>query len=150
MENFSALLDRYKALPYLLKLVTLACILLGVAITLTPLVPGMSFGLDGTVLTWRELWQTRVAVALLVLGPLMVLIGIGSLMARRWARPTLILMPLIQMLPLYLVHWLLGAPAPIKSISVFTYFLMCVAWALIAYLYLYKSSAARGHFANAA
>ena len=150
MKNFSKLLFQFKTLPDLLQLATLACILMGVMITLTPLMPGMTFGFDGTTLSWSELWQTHIAIALLVTGPLLILIGIGTLMARSWARPTLIFMPLIQVLPFYLVHWFLDAPSPIKSISISTYFWMCIVWAMIAYLYLYKSTAARKHFVNAA
>ena len=150
MENISALVKRYSNLPSLLKVVTLACIFVGLSTTLAPLVPGMSLGLDGTVLTWHQLWQTRIALALLALGPFMMVVGIGSLMGRGWARPTLVLMPLLQVVPLYLVHWLLAAPAPIRSVSVPTYLLLCAVWASIAYLYLYKYSAARKHFADAA
>src|SRR5687768_14934531 len=121
MDRFSELRVRYRSLPSLLRTATLALVILGIVVAAAPLIPGMTFNLDGEELTWREMWETRVALALLVLGPLMTSVGLGVLFGRRWARPVLLLMPMIQILPLYLVHWVFDAPSPIRSVSVTTY-----------------------------
>ena len=150
MDRLTDLKQRYQSLPSLLRLVTLPLLILGAVVVITPLVPGMRFNLDGVEFQWRELWETRLALALLVLGSLMFLAGIGTLLARPWARPMLLALPFIQVIPFYLAHWVFGAPAPIRSISVTTYLFLCVVWAAIAAVYLYGRSAVRKHFAGTA
>jgi hypothetical protein len=150
MSRLSELQDKFRSLPWLLRITTIALIILGAAVAITPLVPGMIFNFDGIEMGWRELWQTRVALALLLLGPLMISVGLGVLHARLWVRPALLLLPFIQLIPFYLVHWIFGAPSPIRSISVGTYFLLCLLWAVLATPYLYGRSAVRRHFANTA
>jgi hypothetical protein len=149
-SRLSNLKQRYRSLPPMLRTVTLAMIIVGVVVLATPLAPGATFHLDGLELHWHDLWRTRVAFALLMLGPLMVLAGFGVLAGHPWARPVLMGFPLIQVIPFYIVHWAFGAPAPIRSVSVGTYLLLGGVWAAIAAAYLYGRPAVRRHFAGAA
>lgn len=149
MDRLIDLKQRYRSLPYLLRLVTTALFILDMVVAITPLIPGIKFTLDGVEFQWHELWQTRVAFALLALGPLMFLVGAGILLARPWGRPMLLALPFIQVIPFYLVHWVFGAPSPIRSISVAAYLLLCMAWAIVAAVYLYGFPSVRRYFSGA-
>jgi hypothetical protein len=130
--------------PWLLRITALASIALGIIFPAITLIPGADFNLAGSVMSHGEIWASGVAVAIMVVAPLMLAIGFGILLHRRWVRVPLILLPILQYLPFQAAHWLFGAPNPTPSIP--QYVIFCVAWAAIASIYLFASSRAKRYF----
>ena len=148
MHTLAQLKARFSAMPAALRITTGACLVIGAAFTVLPLIPGATFRLGERQVQWQEIWGTGVAYALFVVGPLMVAVGLAVFFGRAWVRSVLVLLPVFQGLPFLAVHWLLGAPSPFNSLLLFA--LSCVVWALVAAAYLFGSNSARQHFANAA
>ena len=147
MESIANLKQRFMAMPWLLRIVVAASLGIGVAFPLLPLMPGASFRLGERELTYQELWQTRVALALFAVGLLMLAVGAGVFLRKGWVRLVLVVLPVLQLLPFLLVHWAFGAPSPVSSPAQFA--VSCVAWAVLAFGYLFGSRGAQAHFANA-
>jgi hypothetical protein len=147
MDSLSQLKRRFSAMPWVLRGFVAASLGIGVAFTLLPLIPGASFQLGERELSSQELWQTRVALALFVVGPLMLVLGLAVLFRQGWARVALVVLPVLQLLPFLAVHWAFGAPSPVSSVSLFL--ASCAVWAVVAAVYLFGSSASRQHFSNA-
>lgn len=119
----------------------------GVGFCLLPLVSGASFGLGERELTYQELWQTRVALAVITVGIFMLVVGVAVLLRKGWVRPVLIFLPLVQLLPFLAVHWVFGAPSPVSS-PLFVAASTAV-WAVLAWAYLFGTRSGREYFANA-
>lgn len=147
MDTLDQLKQRFSAMPWLLRILVAASVGIGVGFSLLPLVPGASFGLGERELTYQELWQTRVALAVLAVGVLMLVVGVAVLLRRSWIRPVLVVLPLLQVLPFLSVHWVFGAPSPVSSWALFAG--SFVIWAVVAVVYLFGMRSARQHFANA-
>ena len=147
MEKLSQLKDRFSAMPWPFRLLVAASLFIGIAFSLLPLVPGATFGLNERELSYSELWATRVALAVIATGLLMLVFGVALFLRKSWTRPMLIVLPLLQTLPFLAVHWAFGAPNPVDSP---VYFAGSTAvWALVAAVYLYGTRNGREHFANA-
>ena len=147
MELLARLKERFSAMPWLLRILVAASLGIGLMFPLLPLMPGASFGLGERELTNQELWQTRVAFALFAVGPFMHVVGLAVFLRKRWVRPVLVVLPLLQLLPFFVVQWAFGAPSPVSSPAVFAG--SCAAWAVLAVVYLFGTRGAREHFANA-
>jgi hypothetical protein len=147
MDEFSQLKERFLAMPSMLRLLVSASLVFGIVLPLLPLFPGASFGLNGRELTYQELWYTGVAFALFALGPIMLIVGIAVLLRKSWIRPFLVGLPILQVLPFLVVHWVLDAPNPVPSLSVFAS--SCIVWAAVAVAYLFGARGAREHFGSA-
>jgi hypothetical protein len=147
MESLAHLKQRFLEMPWLLRIVVAASLGIGVVFPLLPLMPGASFGLGERELTYHELWQTRVAFALFAIGPLMLVVGVAVFLRKGWVRPLLVVLPVLQLSPFLVVHWTFGAPNPVSSPVQFA--ASCVAWAVLAVVYLFGTRGARAHFANA-
>jgi hypothetical protein len=146
MESLNLLKVRFAAMPRILRLVALASIVIGAGVTVLPVIPGSRFQLGPHELSWEQLWQTRVALALFVGGPLMVLVGVSIFFRSRWARPLVVVMPALQVLPFLGVHLMYGAPDPVASAPAFA--AMSAIWVLLAMVYLYGTRGPREYFAN--
>ena len=148
MKKTSPYQDASKGVPRLLQVVAVASVGLGVIFTIHPFISIAPFKMAGRTLSHSELWATRVAFAVLLVGPLMVLLGIGTWRGRRWARPLLVVLPVLQTLPFLMVHWLFGAPSPVAGDFGWTIWIAdSIIWALAGMAYLYGRPAARSHFA---
>jgi hypothetical protein len=134
-------------MPWLLRILIAASLGIGLVFPLLPFVPGATFDLGDQQLTNQELWQTRVAFALFVVGPLMLFVGAAVFLRKSWIRPLLVVLPVLQLLPFFAVHWTFGAPSPVSSPAVFAG--SCAVWAVITVVYLYGTRGAREHFAHA-
>ena len=66
MSSISDIRTRLESIPIVLRIAAIASIGIGIAFPLVALIPGSNFDLAGTKMTWQELWQTRVALAILV------------------------------------------------------------------------------------
>jgi len=121
-------------------------LIVGICLVAAALIPGIGFNMDGIELTWRDLWRTGIAIALLVVGPLMATVGIGVLYAKAWARPALVALPALQVLPFYVVHWAMGSPSLLQSISPGLFLGLCAAWGLGAVIGLYVLPVPRNYF----
>jgi hypothetical protein len=144
----ASLVAQFQAIPSGLRILTAASLGVGAGFVALTLIPGATFTLSGTQLSWKELWDTRVAFATLLTGGLMFWTGVAILMRRRWVRAVLVVMPLLQILPFVAVHWVFGAPVPVPSTPFFL--LSCAAWAVLATFYLFATRAPREYFKNAA
>jgi uncharacterized membrane protein YoaK (UPF0700 family) len=147
MEQLSQLKQRFSAMPWLLRTLVAASLGIGLGFSLLPLVPGASFGLGERELTYQELWQTRVAFAVLAVGVLMLVVGLAVFLRKSWVRPVLVVLPFLQLLPFLAVHWLFGAPNPVSSPVVLG--VSSIVWAVAAVVYLFGTRSGREHFANA-
>jgi hypothetical protein len=147
MDTFTRFRTRFNSTPLILRIVAAASLGVGAAFTVFPLVPSATFNLSGTEVSWQELWRTRLAVASIVVGGLMLWVGAAILLRRIWVRPILVVIPVLELLPFQIVHWWFGAPNPVPSISM--YLLMCSTWSIIAAFYLFGTSGPRGYFENA-
>ncbi len=130
--------------PWPLRTAALASIALGIIFPIITFIPGADFNIAGSVLSHEEIWASGVAVAILVVAPLMLVIGLGILRHRRWVRVPLVVLPILQCLPFQTAHWLSGAPNPTPSIP--QYAISCVCWAAITSIYLFASSTAKRYF----
>jgi hypothetical protein len=90
------------------------------------------------------MWETRVAVAMLVTAPLMLATGIAILRRARAVRLVLVILPILQFLPFQIVHWVFAAPDPV--ISTLFYVVACGGWALFAIVYLFIFHTPRDYF----
>ena len=149
MSTISALRGRLSLQPPYLKLATIACAVLGAALSLVPFLPGTHFSIGETSLSQSEIWSTGTFIALLTVGPLMIFVGIGLLLAKSWARPLTVLLPIPQLLPFYLVHWFLAGPDPSFQASLTVSFFLLLFWVAFWYLYLYRHAAVLEYFADA-
>lgn len=147
MEQLSQLKQRFAAMPWLLRMFVAASLGIGLGFSLLPLVPGASFGVGERELTYQELWQTYLALAVVAVGVLMLVVGLAVLLGKTWVRPVVVVLPLLQVLPFLAVHWLFEAPSPVSSPVVFA--VSFAVWAIVAVVYLFGARAAREHFANA-
>ena len=147
MEQLSQLRRRFSAMPWLLRTLVAASLGIGLGFSVLPLVPGARFGLGESELTYQELWQTRVAFAVLAVGVLMLVVGLAVFLRKSWVRPLLVVLPPLQLLPFLAVHWLFGAPSPVSSPVFFT--VSSAAWAVAAIVCLFGMRSVREHFANA-
>jgi hypothetical protein len=147
MGQLSQLKQRFSAMPWLLRILVAASLGIGLAFSLLPLVPGARFGLGEKELTYQELWQTRVALAVFAVGALMLVVGLAVFLRKSWVRPMLVVLPLLQLLPFLLVHWLFGAPSPVSSSVEFA--VSSAVWAVVAVACLFGMRSLREHFANA-
>lgn len=134
-------------MPWLLRTLAAASVGIGIAFSILPFLPGATFGLGARELTVQELWQTKIAFSLFVVGPLMFAVGVAIFLRKSWIRPVLVFLPLLQLLPFLAVHWAFGAPSPVSSFAIFA--VSCLVWAALAAAYLLGSRRAREHFANA-
>jgi len=146
-DGFDRLRDFLGTVPFVLRIAAIASLVLGVVLVLSPLLPGMSFNVDGTLLDRVQMWETRVAYAMLAVGPLMIACGVGIFLRRRWSRFILLIMPVLQLLPFQIVHWLFGAPNP----TVFSVLglLVCVVVWFVGVALLLTSQSVRSYYANA-
>jgi hypothetical protein len=147
MDPLAQIKQRFSAMPWLLRVLVASSLGIGVGFSVLPLVPGTTFGLGERQLTYQELWQTRVALALFSVGVPMLVVGVAVLLRKRWVRPVLVVLPLLQLLPFLAVHWLFGAPSPVSSSALLAG--SFVVWAVVAVTYLFGTRSAREHFANA-
>lgn len=136
---------RVGGIPLLLRLTAVASLVIGFVFPLLPFIPGLTFNVSGTTLSWNELWDTGVAFALLMIGPLMLTVGAGILHRRRWVRWLLVVLPVLQLLPFQIVHWLFRAPDPTPSLQ--SYVVLCVLWVVLVALYVFGRRSVRGYFA---
>jgi hypothetical protein len=148
MEPLSQLKRRFFAMPWLLRILVAAGLSIGLAFCLVPLAPKASFGLGERQLTYQELWQTRVALAVIAVGVLMLVVGVAVFLRKGWVRPLLVVLPVVQLLPFLVVHWAFGAPNPVSSPVFFA--VSTAIWAVFAVAYLFGTRSSREHFANAA
>ena len=147
MESIAHLKQRFLAMPWFLRILVAASTGIGLVFPLLPFVPGATFELGERQLNYQELWQTRVAFALFAVGPLMLGVGIAVFLRKRWVRPVLVVLPLLQVLPFWFVHWAFSAPRPVPSLALFAG--QCVVWVVLTVVYLFGTRGAREHFANA-
>jgi uncharacterized membrane protein YoaK (UPF0700 family) len=147
MEQLSQLKRRFSAMPWLLRILVAASLGNGVGFSLLPLVPGVRLGLGERELTYQELWETRVALAIIAVGVFMLVIGVAVFLRKGWVRPVLVVLPLVQLLPFLAVHWVFGAPSPVASLPFFA--VSAAVWAVLAAVYLFATRSGREHFANA-
>ncbi len=115
MEYRYQLKRRFSAMPWLLRTLVTASAGIGIAFSILPLLLGATFGLGEIELTGQELWQTRIAFALFVVGPFMFSVGVAIFLRKSWVRPVLVLLPLLQLLPFLVAHWVFDAPSPVSS-----------------------------------
>lgn len=147
MEQLSQLKRRFAAMPWLLRILVAACLGIGLGFTVLPFVPSATFNLGERQLTYQELWQTRVAFGVVAVGALMFVVGVAVLLRKSWARPMLVVLPLLELLPFLAVHWAFGAPSPVSSPAFFAG--ASAVWAVLAVAYLFGTRGSREHFANA-
>ena len=147
MEKLSQLKERFAAMPWPFRLLVVASLFIGIVFSFMPLVPGSTFGFNKRELSYSELWATRVALAVIAVGLLMLVLGVALFLRKTWVRPMLVVLPLLQTLPFLAVHWAFGAPNPVDSPAYFAG--STAAWALVAAVYLYGTRNGREHFANA-
>lgn len=131
--------------PKPLRIVALASIFIGAMFVAESLIPGFSsFPVGGESLGWSELWRTRVAIAVLMDGLLMLAIGLGVVRRQAWTRIALVALPVLQCLPFQIVHSIWGAPDPLPFDK--GNLLGILIWALISFTYLFGFKAPRDHF----
>ncbi|GLQ97409.1 hypothetical protein GCM10007863_18290 [Dyella mobilis] len=109
------------------------------------LIPGFSnLRVGERTLEWSDLWQTRMAIAVLLGGLLMLVIGFGIVRRQVWARNALVVLPVLQCLPFKIVHfiWLAPDPLPFDKGNL----LGILIWVVIGSIYLFGFKAARDHF----
>lgn len=147
MESLSQLKQRFSAMPWLLRTLVAASMVIGVAFSILPLVPGASFGLGERELSYAELWQTRVAFAVITVGVLMLVVGFAVFLRKSWVRPILVFLPLLQLMPFLAMHWAFGAPSPVSSPAFFAG--SSAVWAVLAVAWLFGTRSGREHFTNA-
>jgi len=148
MEPHPHLKQRFLAMPWLLRILVAASIGIGVVFCLLPLVPGSSFDLGERELSYEELWQTRVAFAVFAVGVLMLVVGVAVFRRSKWVRPALVVLPVLQVLPFLVVHWVSEAPSPLSSPASFA--ASAAAWSVFAAVYLFGMRGGREHFCDAA
>jgi hypothetical protein len=146
MNPISTIRARLGRVPFLLRSIAMASFGIGIAFPLVAVIPGATFDFFGDSLSWRELWQTRVAFALLATGPLMLFVAFAIFRRARWVRPVLVVLPILQSLPFRLVHWAFSAPNPIPSLQ--AYIFSSATWALVATIYLFGFNSVRAYFAS--
>jgi hypothetical protein len=140
--------SRFDAMPRLLQVTATASIVLGLLCIVEPFVPAAQFDLAGHKLSHSEIWDTRVAFALLLVGPIMLLVGGAVVIGRRWVRPLLVLLPVLQTLPFLAVHWLFGAPNPVGDrFGWIVWIVGSTLWALAAMAYLFRARGPLQYFA---
>lgn len=125
----------------------LASLLTGALFVAVTLIPGFfNFPVGEQSLGWNELWQTRLAIAALADGLLMLALGFGIVRRQAWTRVALIIMPVLQYLPFQMAHFIWGAPNPLPFDK--KNLLGMLVWAVIIAVYLIGSKAARDHFSD--
>lgn len=146
MTLFDRAIASYREAPYFLRLMAGASIAVGVIAPLLTAIPIARFNIDGTEMTWEEVWANHEALAILVLGLTMLVIGVNVLRRRHWTRPALIALPALQYLPFQIVHAAYpSSPNPIPSIDL--YLLVVGGWAIVSAIYLYGFGSVRDYFA---
>jgi hypothetical protein len=145
MSLFERAISRYREAPYLLRLMAAASIALGIGAPLMTTIPIARFNIDGTEMTWEEIWRNHLALAILMLGMTMLAIGVNILRRRQWVRPAIIALPALQYLPFQMVHWAFkSSPDPVPPIDL--YLLIVGLWALVSSIYLYGFRSVRDYF----
>jgi hypothetical protein len=144
MALYRAIWAVLEPVPRLLRILAVASIVVGVAVAVETIVPGGSIGLNGVELSHHKMWETRVAVAMLITAPLMLATGIAILRRARAVRFVLVIMPILQFLPFQVDHWVFGAPDPV--VSTLFYVVACGGWAIFAIVYLFFYRTPRDYF----
>ena len=124
----------------------LIALLIGVGFSVTPFIPGVGLKLYGKSLSWLELWQTGVVVAIFANGLLHLAVAYAILKRKAWARPILVFLPPLQFAPFLVVHLVFGGldpPQPLHRFAVY-----CAIWAIITGTYLYTSRTVRSYFSK--
>jgi len=138
------LLKNIPGIPLLLRMMVLITLLGGVIFSVTPLIPGVGFNLYGKSLSWLELWQTGVVVAIFTNGLLFFGIAYAILKQRIWARPILVFFPPLHFAPFWMAHLVFGGLDPPQPLHRFAMY--CAIWAIISGTYLYSSRTVRSYF----
>ena len=133
-------------MPRLLRIVTSANVALGIVCTILPFIPQATIDYFGTQLFREQMWNTKVALALFIVGPFMVAVGIGLLCRAHWVRAALVVMPFLQLLPFLSVHALFGGPNPFPEPMFYSIY--CAVWALLALIYLFLCRQGKQFFIN--
>lgn len=140
--------NQFRKIPLLLRLFTIACFFIGVQSPLQAIVPGMGLKINGTYLSWSELWQTGNAFALLATGPIHLAVPYGVWQRKKWVRPLLVWLPLFQILPFELVGFLFGGPGFLSfyyqnstTMGIFLPIAICAVA-----LYLYRNQSVCSYF----
>jgi hypothetical protein len=135
--------NQFRKIPLLLRLFTIACFFIGVQSPLQAIVPGMGLKINGTYLSWSELWQTGNAFALLATGPIHLAVPYGVWQRKKWVRPLLVWLPLFQILPFEMVAFLFGGPGFLsfyyQNSTMMGIFLPIAICAVALYLYRNQS-----------
>ena len=143
-----------QTIPLLLRLgVILSCIV-GVVVPLIALIPGVGVNIDGTPLSWEELWETGVAFALLAYGPIHLAIPYGVFQRKNWLCPLLVCFPIVQLLPFEVVQLIFGTKG--GALSLYQYFPITLGFAIYLAIYavavgtfLYANRSVRAYFRQA-
>jgi len=134
----------FQAAPVTLRVVIVGSLMMGVVLPVVPFVPGVEFRSPGGSLSGAEIWDAHVPYALFLLALLMVIVGLAVLARARWARQLLIALPVLQLLPFQVLHWVFSAPDPIPSVP--GYLILVGVWVLCASLYLFAVDRPRLYF----
>lgn len=147
MMTLVAIRRRFIETPGLLKLFVIGGLIFGIGLPAIALIPGAGFRFHDQAMTWEQLWETRIALALLIAGLLMFIVGFGVLFRKRWTIILLVLLPILQAFPFLVVHWVYDAPTPIQHADRFVG--ESLLWALSAAAYLLAYHPAKQHFSDA-
>ena len=142
----SDVIERWQQMPLILRILTAASLFLGITCSILPIIPNASMNVSGVELSWKQMWETKVAISLFVVGPLMIAVAVGVLRRALWVRSVLVVMPVLQFLPFEVVHVLFGAPDPAPMPVLFLS--ECFVWSLVALFYLFVSGQGKSFFGD--
>jgi hypothetical protein len=141
--DFFISLRTLERVPLFLRFITkvsLACAIFFPLFTILPLAGG-EITVDGESLTWQEFWKRGDALIFLIGGPLLLAVPYGVLGKKKWVRPYLIGLPVVQNLTAGIIAQIFNYPATLYLIQntqeSVRYVLFLIIWGYFAIWYLY-------------
>ena len=144
MDTLPRIKKRFVEMPLLPRIFVSASFFVGVAFLLLPLVHGATFNLAGNTMSRPQLWQSGVAVAVMASGALMVVVSVAVFRRLPWVKPLLVVLPLAQVIPFQVTHWLTGAPSPVPSLLSFA--VSSIVWGAAVAYFVFATSQGRSYF----
>ena len=139
--------SRFDEIPKFLSLLMVVLFVAGVFQLLAAVIPGLGgYRLDGTLLSYQQLWQFGYAYALIVSGALTLATAFGMWHRTAWARYLLVSFPGVQLAPFLLAHWLAGGPYSGTEFDLRTNLLVDLLEGIALAIYVFFAKSARRYF----
>jgi hypothetical protein len=142
--SYQHILKNLREMPWLLRTTVMASVVLGVAFPIVTLIPGVPISINHIEYSGAELWASGFALAIWVAGPFMAIFGVSLYRKRHWTKGALVLMPVLQLAPIYIAALVTG------RLSVLSFevdiVIASIAWAVFMVLYLALNPRAKAYF----